>query len=193
MSVPYLIEWVAQLEKRSNVVNDFSEAVNLLAPQLMKLKRFAEAEVVQKKIADAASQRFGADSEEHYSSLVAYGNTLLGNEKYDEAEPILRKVKAHYEAALPINVMKDLSRLGLVLLGQARQLKLTDPAAATQKLNDAKVELISCYEGLKTGVMDETFRKRYLIRAIERIVEVYDELERPDEVAKWRSLIPDPS
>ncbi len=192
LSVPYLIEWVTQLEKRSNVGKDFSEAVNLLSPQLSKLGRFSEAGVLYKKMADVASQRFGGESEEHYSALVGYGNTLLANKNYDEAEPILRKVKIHYEAADPSNVIKDLSRLGLVFLGQARRLKLTDPAAAAQKLHLAETELISCYQGLKTRVLDQTLRQRYLLRTIDRIVEVYQELERPDDVAKWRSLIPVP-
>jgi hypothetical protein len=77
--------------------------------------------------------------------------------------------------------------LGGVFVGQAKVLLPSDPTAAAGKLSAAEPLLRVGYEGMKAreAAIPPQGKPR-LPEALERLVELYTFLERPDEAAVWQ-------
>jgi eukaryotic-like serine/threonine-protein kinase len=125
----------------------------------------------------AARQQFAADNPWLGINLAAIGKALLDGKAYDAAEPLLRESLSLGEKLSPdaLDTHHARALLGGVLLGQ-------------QKYADAEPLLRNGYEGLRRphpGIVRQV--KDVVLRdALERLVQLYDAWDKPDEAAKWR-------
>jgi hypothetical protein len=109
--------------------------------------------------------------------LADIGHLLVTNEQYLEAEKYLRQSQAIREKKEPDvwSTFDTRSRLGAALLGQ-------------KKYAEAEPLLLRGYEGMKQreDKIPTQYRSR-LAEALERLVQLYDAWNKPDEAAKWRN------
>lgn len=190
MAIPLLIEGALELEripdKRSQFISQFASLFRILRTE----QRFEEAEFWVRKRLKAEEQQFGIDSIERRRTFRMLGTILVDQKKFEEAEPILRDGRRHG----PNDYTQFRHPYGYALLCWARQLKSENPDAASDKAKEAEVQLLENYEGLK-GIESELrqVRHRVLTEAINHLIELYEFVERPDEVAKYRLLLPEPT
>jgi tetratricopeptide (TPR) repeat protein len=107
--------------------------------------------------------------------LAQRGLGLLQQQKWAEAEPLLRQCLAIREKAQPDawTTFNTRSMLGGALLGQ-------------KKYADAEPLLLAGYEGMKKREANIPPQARpRLAEAVERLVQLYEALGKKDEVARW--------
>ena len=135
--------------------------------------------------------RLSADHPALARALGEYTFTLLGNGKFSEAEPTAREGLSIYEKKLPDDwrTFNARSMLGGSLLGQ-------------KKYAEAEPLLLSGYEGLKQREDKiapasnplEVWRfpeesQPWLKESLRRLVQLYQEMGRPDDAAKWKKTL----
>ena len=126
-------------------------------------------------LADARTQ-LPKESPQLATQLASIGAAFLQANDSAEAEPILRECLAIREKTQPgeWSTFNTRAMLGGVLLGQKKY-------AAAEPL------LLAGYEGMKQREAKiPSTRKPRLTEALERLVQVYEALEKTDEAAKWR-------
>ena len=192
-AIPLLIEGALDLEsipdKRSQFISQVASVSHILSTE----RRFGEAEFWIRERITAQEQQFGIDSIERWKTLRLLGQNLVDQKKFEEAEPILRDSHAYFRRHGPNDYSQFRHPYGHALLGRARQLKLDNPDAALDKAKEAEVQLLENYEGLKGIDAELPGRHRVLTEAINHLIELYEFVERPDEVAKYRLLLPEPT
>src|SRR5262249_11177517 len=107
---------------------------------------------------------------------AALGWNLLNQKRVTDAEAVLRDCLAIREKKQPDawTTFNTQSMLGGALLGQ-------------KKHADAESLLLQGYQGMKERAARIPPQARmYLLAALERLVQLYDALEKQDEAAKWR-------
>jgi tetratricopeptide (TPR) repeat protein len=126
-------------------------------------------------------RKAGAPSPAYAVELARLGSNLLKQKKWAEAEPVLSECvtireKNEPEAWTTFNTM---SMLGEAILGQ-------------KKYADAEPVLLKGYEGIKARAdkIPPQFKDVRLREAIERLMRLYEALDRKDDVAKWRQVLP---
>ena len=112
--------------------------------------------------------------------LALLGGNRLKQQKFSEAEPILRECLAIREQNEPDDwtTFNTKSMLGGSLLGQ-------------KKYAEAEPLLLAGYEGMKQR--EETIPPQAKIRlteAIERLVQLYGETGKTDKADEWRGKLP---
>ena len=116
------------------------------------------------------------DSPQLAGLLAQIGLGLLEQKKWTEAEPLLRECLAIREKTQPDvwSTFNTKSLLGGALLGQ-------------KKYAEAEPLLMSGYEGMKRRekTIPEQGKAR-LPEALERLVQLYEAMDKKDEAAKWR-------
>jgi tetratricopeptide (TPR) repeat protein len=126
----------------------------------------AEVRAVEKP--DAAARADG---------LAYIGWSMLNLRQFEEAEPVIRECLAIFEKRDPNAwpTHNAASMLGWAKLGRG-QAALAEPL------------LLRGYEGLKrtASTIPETFRELSVV-ALDRLIVVYERLDRPADVAKWRA------
>ncbi len=133
------------------------------------------AKLIDELLADARKQ-LPKDSQ-HLSGMMAqFGMRLLEMKGYVEAEPLLRECLTIREKTQPDawTTFNTQSMLGGALLGQ-------------KKYADAEPLLVKGYEGLKAR--EKTIPPQGSTRlpeALERLIQLYTETNKPDEVKKWQ-------
>ncbi|MFO0815763.1 MAG: tetratricopeptide repeat protein [Gemmatales bacterium] len=142
-----------------------------------KAGRSSEAiQLFDQMLADAR-QSLTKDSSELAVQLTRLGSTLLYNHEYTKSEPLLREVLAIREKKEPNSweTFNTQSMLGGALLG-------------LKKYAEAEPLLIQGYEGMKQRekLIPERFTLR-LPEALDRIIQLYTETNKPDEVKKWQA------
>ena len=108
--------------------------------------------------------------------LAQIGWFLLKAEKWTEAESPLRESLVIREKAQPDlwSTFNTRSLLGGALLGQKRY-------------TEVEPLLVTGYEGMKSREATVPARgKYYLLEALERLVQLYEATDKPEEAAKWR-------
>ncbi|MGL4420883.1 MAG: tetratricopeptide repeat protein, partial [Gemmataceae bacterium] len=126
---------------------------------------------------DLLKLKAGPNSLTFANALAALGRCLLQQEKWIEAEPLLRQcLEIRDNAASGPQLMFDLKSLGV-------------PRTVAKAASDAKPILIRGYEDSK--VRRPMAPKPSVIRipeALDRLIEFATEANRPDEVKKYRAL-----
>src|SRR5262249_41284323 len=117
--------------------------------------------------------------------LAVDGQNLLQQQKWSEAERAIRKSLALREKVLPDDwiTFNSRSMLGGALLGQ-------------KKYAEAEPLLLAGYEGMKQREKSiPSGGEVRLAQAVERLVQLYEALDKKDEVARWtkeREALPVP-
>jgi tetratricopeptide (TPR) repeat protein len=135
-----------------------------------------EAEAWRRKGLAAVEKWFGPDSVQYAGYLAHLGRTLLRQEKWTDAETVLRDSLAIREKKAPIRWWPFDSRslLGGALLGQ-------------KKYAEAEPLLLQGYEGMKEHAdANPPPGKLRLTEAVERLVQLFDATGRHDRAAEYR-------
>ncbi len=104
------------------------------------------------------------------------GRSLLQAHAFTEAEPLLRECLAIHEKTQPNawTTFNTKSLLGGALLGQ-------------KKYADAEPLLLAGYEGMmQREAKIQAPAKARLPEAVERLVQLYEAMDKKDDAAKWR-------
>ncbi len=133
------------------------------------------ASLLQEQLSDARKS-LPTDSPQLAGMLAQIGLGLLKQKKGSEAEPLLRECIAIREKQEPDDwrTFNTKSMLGQALMGQ-------------KKFAEAEPLLRAGYDGMKQRekMIPPQIQVR-LPEAIERLVQLYDAMDRKDEAAKWR-------
>jgi serine/threonine protein kinase len=144
-----------------------------------QLKQYDQAEVWRRKWVAAARANYGPESLEYAAlfGLSGLGSNLVQQQKYADAEPILRESVAILQKNHPEiwETFRAQSVLGAALLGQ-------------QKYTEAERHLVQGYQGMKT-LEKSQHNSDGPSEALERLVQLYDAWDKPDEAAKWRKKL----
>ena len=177
LALPLFQEAVASIEKlRFQHLH-----AGLIVPNLIacheQLKQFDQAETWRRKWLAVVKERSGADSAAYAVELALLGSNLLQLQKWTESESVLRECRDIREKIEPDSwtTFNTQSMLGAALQGQ-------------RKYAEAEPLLLAGYEGMKkpTKTIPASSAKRLLV-ALDRLIEVYTMLEKPDEVTKWQA------
>ena len=136
----------------------------------------------------AAREQMQAGSPDLASALTSLGKSLLDVKADAEAEPLFRDSLAIRTRTEPDlwTTFDTSSLLGAALAGAGQQVG-GDNASAQAKLVEAVPLLVQGYEGMKLRERQmPADKKGQLIEALERLVQLFEALEKPEEAAKWR-------
>jgi hypothetical protein len=121
----------------------------------------------------------GPDDPDTAGLQAMLGLHLLQQEKYADAEPILRACLTGREKTMPDSWLffNAKSMLGGSLLGQ-------------KKYAEAEPLLLDGYEGMRkrAGTIPDQAKVR-LTEALERIVQLYDAWDKKDKADRWRKML----
>jgi tetratricopeptide (TPR) repeat protein len=116
-----------------------------------------------------------------HAALATMITGLLAQGKFAEAEPLARECLALREKSVPDDwrTFNSRSMLGGALLGQKKY------GPETEQI------LLSGYEGLKVreGKIPADARRLRLKEALERLVQLYEATNRPDQAAAWKQRL----
>lgn len=124
-----------------------------------------------------ARLRLPKESPELAAMLSQIGLGLLDEKRYTEAEPLLRECLTIREVAAPMewSTFNAKSLLGGSLLGQKRY-------------SEAEPLLVSGYEGMKQREATIPAQgKQRLPESLDRLVEFYAAIDKPEDAKKWRA------
>jgi hypothetical protein len=146
---------------------------------LEQMQQAPRAEAIRRELADFWKQKAGADSPQYAGELAGLGLNLLCQQKFTDAEPLLRDGLAIREKTQPDawTTFNTKSLLGGSLLGQ-------------QKFAEAEPLLLQGYEGMKQReVKIPAGAKARLTEALERLVQLYDATGQKDKAEQWRKQL----
>ena len=138
--------------------------------------RTAEATAMARDQLAAARASLPADSAQLGDALAATGSVLVEAKAWNDAEPVLRDCLAIRQKKMPDDwrTFNTQSLLGAALLGQ-------------KNYTEAEPRLRDGYAGMRDR---ETHippnGKVRLTEAVERLVKLYEALDKPIDAAKWR-------
>ena len=152
-----------------------------------------QADPLLLEFADSGRRLLLPDHRYQYLATGWLGELRLAQERFAEAEPLLRESLAGRQKVQPGHweTFRCKSLLGSALTGLAQAKKPTDAAAAERKLNEAEPLLLAAYEGLKVPP-DQSMRpqrRERVMEALRRLVHLYTVWEKPDDVSKWRAAL----
>ncbi|HMP70559.1 MAG TPA: tetratricopeptide repeat protein [Pirellulaceae bacterium] len=140
--------------------------------------KLAEARKLMEEMLVDARRDLPPDSPQLAGQLAEFGLSLLEMNGYAAAEPLLREclaIREKYQAE-DWTTCETQSMLGGALLGQA-------------KYAEAEPLLLKGYEGMKAR--EESIppqATRYVTTALDRLIELYTLLDKPEEIEKYREL-----
>jgi serine/threonine protein kinase len=176
-AIPLLEEATAGFEKRGFRYEDAERSLVNLVRLYERLKQFERAEAWRRKWLTVIKQRSGAESANYARELAGLGQNLLEQQRWTEAEQILRECLAIRQKKEPDDwaTANTFSMLGGALFGQKRY-------------RDAEQPLLAGYDGMKcrAKMIPEKVRRDRLREAVERLVRFYDALDKKDAAAFWR-------
>jgi len=143
----------------------------------VQAQRAEQAEVLAQELLTHTRATLPQESAQLAPTLAIIAQSLLQVKAWIKAEPVLRECLAYRERREPDawTTSNTRSMLGATLLGQ-------------QKYTDAEPLLVQGYEGMKQREDEIPAEgKVRVIEALERLAQLYEALEKPDEAAKWRS------
>jgi tetratricopeptide (TPR) repeat protein len=173
-----LLQQAAVAAEKLEYATDTAEMIyHNLASCHEQLKQYYQAEVWRRKWVAAARARYGPESLEYAAifGLSGLGSNLVRQQRYADAEPILRESLAILQKNHPETWerFRAQSLLGTALLGR-------------QKYAEAQPLLVLGYQGLKKLEKSQGHKSRGPTEALEWLVQLYDAWGKPEESTKWR-------
>jgi tetratricopeptide (TPR) repeat protein len=154
-------------------------AMNNLAGAYDELGEFAKAEQLLRDALAQSRKTSPSPSAGTAVALALLGTNLLRQKKFADAETLLRECLEIREKVQPDiwSTFNAKSLLGGALLGQ-------------KKYADAEPLLLAGYEGMKKreATIPPPARQR-LIEATQRLVEIYEAWDRPEQAQEWRKQL----
>lgn len=150
--------------------------VSMLAKVLADRGKKPEAKELYRGNLQTAHRVLGPEHPQTLDTLEAYLVLLRSERRLAEAERSLREIAALY-AKTPPDDWRWFE--AMTVLGEC--------LASRQKYADAEPLLLAGYEGMKQR--EKTIPEQGKVRipeAIERLVQLYEALDKQDEAAKWR-------
>ena len=176
LALPLFQEAATGFEKRRFQHAYSFQVLDNLIDCYERLKQFDQAELWQRKWLAAAKERGGADNGPYAGMLAVLSLHLLQQEKWTEAETVIRECLAIRERKEPDawTTFNTQALLGAALLGQKR-------------FADAEPLLLTGYYGMKKREATISAEgKARLSECLERLVALYEATHRVDEAARWR-------
>jgi serine/threonine protein kinase len=164
------------VEKRQYQIQHAYSYVERLIGCLHWLHRYPEEEVWHRKLLAAIKEHEGAESQDYASRLANFGSSLLERKQWTNAEEVLRECLSIREKIQPDKwfTFNTKSGLGGALLGQRRFV-------------EAEPLLVAGDEGMKQrGASIPAQGKPRLREAVDRLVELYQSWNKPEQLAKWQ-------
>jgi eukaryotic-like serine/threonine-protein kinase len=176
-ALPLFQQAAAGMEKRNFKHEYAPRIINNLIDCHERLKQFDQAETWQRKWLAVVKERSGTNAIPYADELASLGLTLAKAKKWTETESVLRECLALREKLQPTvwTTYNTKSQLGGALLNQ-------------KKYGEAEPLLLAGYEGLKQ--QEKTIpaaSKKHYTEALQRIIQLYTETNKPDEVKKWEA------
>jgi tetratricopeptide (TPR) repeat protein len=140
----------------------------------------AKSESLYREVLETIRQRGKEASSGSIDLEICLGANLLKQQRYAEAEPLLRECLKLREQNEPDDwtTFTTMSLLGASLLGQ-------------KKYDEAEPLLLAGYEGMKQREAKiEPISKVRLTEAIERLVQFYEATGKTDQADEWRARLP---
>jgi serine/threonine protein kinase/lipopolysaccharide biosynthesis regulator YciM len=171
------------LEKRQAKLGrdhpDTLHSMNNLALAYQASGQLARAVTLFEQTLEKRKAKLGAESHYTLATLADLGAVLLQQHKWSEAEPLLRVCLAGRQKQMPDRwlTFDTQSLLGAALLGQ-------------KKHAEAEPPLVQGYEGMKARantIPPAGGPERRLPEALDRLIELYTALNKPDEAKKWQA------
>jgi hypothetical protein len=150
-----------------------------LAGALALTHDYPEAETVYRELIAARLRRDGADAASVAADRAGLGGSLIAQQKFAEAEPVLRESLVVSEKKMPDawQTFNARSLLGGALAGQ-------------KKFAEAEPLLVSGYEGLKQREAKiPAVGKARIKEALERLVRLYTAWGQPEKAAMWQQQL----
>jgi serine/threonine protein kinase len=177
LALPLLEEIAAGMERKRFQDRNAGLAVGNVVACHEQLKQYHEAEAWRRKWLAVVKDRAGADSLLFANELAPLGLNLFWQNKWSDAEVVLRDCLAIREKKQPDlwNTFTTRSMLGCALLNQ-------------KKYADAEPLLLQGYEGMKqrADTIPAQVRALRLTEAVERLVQLYEANGNKDEAVKWQ-------
>jgi hypothetical protein len=138
--------------------------------------QLGRAEPLNREVVEQSRKELGPEDVRTVGAMAQLSLNLLKQQKWADAEPLLRDILAIREKKLPGQwpTANAKSLLGGALLGQ-------------KKYAEAEPLLLAGYEGLAAKAKEIPPQgKNNVPDAAARLVRLYEEWNKPDEAAKWR-------
>jgi len=176
-ALPLWAEAMEGMEKHKFTIPIADLAVPAAIRAYEEAKQFDRAEAWRRKWLAVIQDRHGDKSVAYADELAGLGLNLLQQQKWPEAEKVLQECLQILQEKRPDHWTTDNTRsmLGGALLGQKRY-------------PEAEPLLREGYQGLKDRAdqIPPEARKR-ILEAVDRLVELYTALGKPEEVQKWQT------
>ncbi len=150
-----------------------------LAKTYERAGQFAKSESIHRDALEQARRQFGADDPRTAAPMAVLGLNLLHQHKFTDAEPLLRDCLKVRLAKQPDDwaTFNAQSLLGAALVGQ-------------KKYADAEPLLLKGYDGMKQREAKIPPQgKIRLTEALERLVQLYEAMDKKEDAAKWRKQL----
>jgi eukaryotic-like serine/threonine-protein kinase len=149
--------------------------MNSLAECYEALKQAGKAEPLRRELAVFWQKKAGPDSPQYATQQSLLGSSLLQQQKFADAEPILRGALTAGIKHQPNDWAEfhNKSLLGESLMGQ-------------KKYEEAEPFLLQGYEGMKQFAVKTPPQGQSLTDVLDRIVQLYEATEQPAQAEKWR-------
>jgi eukaryotic-like serine/threonine-protein kinase len=187
LALPLFQQAAAGVEKRAFAHGNAGRIIHGLCKCQEQRKNYDEAEIWRRKWLAVVKANDGPRAPAYAGALAGLASNLLQQQRYADAEPLLRECLAVLVPKAPQawETSHARSLLGAVRLGQ-------------KNYAEAEPLLIQGYLGMKNpsakvlGLYHGGPPTKHLLdEAVEHVVSLYDAWARPDEAARWRNMLDD--
>jgi hypothetical protein len=180
LALPLYVETLEKLTAKQGADHpDTLQTMSNLAVAYLQARRFAKAEPLLQQWVASKRPKLPADDLSLALRLKFLGECRVELKKYAEAEQLLRDSLAIYLKKQPSSLLRynTESLLGAALAGQ-KKFAEAEPLV----VNSAKM-LVAIAANLQPSQRD------FVLLAVQRVIDLYDAWERPDDAAKWRKQL----
>jgi serine/threonine protein kinase/tetratricopeptide (TPR) repeat protein len=176
LALPWAQQAAAGIEQR-NFQDEYSELiVDSLCACHEQLKQYDQAEVWRRKWVAIVKQRSGEESARYGELLSSLGWSLIQQQKWSEAESVLRESLAIHQKNGTSNwsSFHTQALLGSALIGQ-------------EKYVEAEPQLLQAYERMDAARSNGSDLKLPLTEPLGLLVRLYDAWGQTDRASEWRA------